>query len=224
MLMSIHADFVFRSHAIRVLAEGLPRKEILRLPFPSWSSSHSRTKKIQRAERSIVLRRSCLLALLLKTLTKRLRMSRRLHHLAHLGLRRTLSRHLHGRLLRRHYRHGRRQTSHLHAAWLRYRLWRGFLAHACVLEHVCPSAARATVAVLEVLAKVIGPEELLGLVAFAELVNVVEVLDTRVPVWRVGKVLSAVPAGVGGCGRRVGWRVRRRRSSVSSRGSGQRRV
>lgn len=68
--------------------------------------------------------------------------------------------------------------------------------HARVLQHVRPLATGAGVTVLEVLAEVVGAEELLGFVALAELVDVVEVLRALVPARRVLELLAAVAADV----------------------------
>lgn len=51
-----------------------------------------------------------------------------------------------------------------------------------VLQHVCPLAAGACVTVLEMLAEVIGPVELLGRVALSELVHLLKVSDPLLPV------------------------------------------
>lgn len=58
-----------------------------------------------------------------------------------------------------------------------------FLVHeAGILKHVCPFAAGACVAMLEMLAEVVGTVELLGRVAFPKLVNLLQVADAFVPV------------------------------------------
>lgn len=62
--------------------------------------------------------------------------------------------------------------------------------HAGILEHIGPLARRARVAVLKVLAEVVGAEELLGRVALAELVGVVEVADALGPVLVRGDALA----------------------------------
>ena len=51
-------------------------------------------------------------------------------------------------------------------------------------------------AVFQVLAEVVGAVELLALVAFAKLVDAVEVVDADVPVGGVGEFEAAVGAGV----------------------------
>jgi len=48
----------------------------------------------------------------------------------------------------------------------------GFILHARLLELVCPFPTCTCVAVFQVLPKMIGAEEFLGLVAFAEFVDV----------------------------------------------------
>lgn len=55
-------------------------------------------------------------------------------------------------------------------------------------------------AVLEMLSEMIRAVKLLRLVAFTELVHVVEVLGADVPLWRVWKLETAVAAGVGTIG------------------------
>lgn len=85
---------------------------------------------------------------------------------------------------------------------------RPFLHHARVLEHVGPLAAGAGMAVLEVLAEVVGAVELLARVALAELVHALEVPHAVFPVLvarhrpvralaRPGELLAAVAAHVG---------------------------
>lgn len=51
-----------------------------------------------------------------------------------------------------------------------------------ILQHVCPLAASACVTVLEMLAEVVGPVELLGRVALPELVHLLKVSDPLLPV------------------------------------------
>lgn len=86
-----------------------------------------------------------------------------------------------------------------------------FLNHAGVFEHVCPLPTGAGVAVLEVLAEVVGTVELLARVALAKLVHVLEMTDPVLPVLVAdansglglpgsGKLIPAVPANVGFAG------------------------
>ena len=70
-------------------------------------------------------------------------------------------------------------------------------------------------AMLQVLAKVIGAEELLGLVAFAKLMHVIQVLGPSVPIRGIGELLTAITAYVGCC--RVGWRGVKGRTHTSER-------
>lgn len=70
------------------------------------------------------------------------------------------------------------------------------ILHASILQHVGPLAAGTSVAVLQVLAEVIGAEELLGLVALAKFVNVVEMLGASLPAWWIGEFLATVAADV----------------------------
>jgi len=44
----------------------------------------------------------------------------------------------------------------------------------------------------QVLAEVISPEELFGLITFAKLVHMIEVFQSRIPNWRVWKFLAAI--------------------------------
>lgn len=87
---------------------------------------------------------------------------------------------------------------------------RVLLDHACVLQHVGPFAAGARVAVLEVLAEVVGTEELLAAVALPELVHLLQMPDSFLPILvcdvpmcrsagrdtAPGEVLAAVAAGI----------------------------
>lgn len=68
--------------------------------------------------------------------------------------------------------------------------------HASILEHVRPFAAGPMVAMLEVLSEMIGPEELLRLIAFPKIVYVVEVFGTVVPLRWVWELFSTVAACV----------------------------
>ncbi len=62
---------------------------------------------------------------------------------------------------------------------------RRFVLHARVLEHIRPLPTGTLVAVLQMLPEVIGTEELLRLVALAELVDMVQVFGADVPLRRV---------------------------------------
>lgn len=73
---------------------------------------------------------------------------------------------------------------------------RRLVEHARRLQHIGPLATRTAMAVLEVLAEVIGSEELLGLVAFVELVDVMEVFGADDPLRGVGEFVATVPAHV----------------------------
>lgn len=59
-------------------------------------------------------------------------------------------------------------------------------------------------AVLQVLSKMVGTEELLGLVALAEFVHVIQVLGPGVPIRWIRELLTAISTNVG-CSR-MGWR------------------
>lgn len=50
--------------------------------------------------------------------------------------------------------------------------------------------------VLQVLAEVVCTKELLRLVTLAELVHVVQMIGTHVPLWWIGELLTAIPARV----------------------------
>lgn len=56
-------------------------------------------------------------------------------------------------------------------------------------------------AVLQVLSEMVCTEELLGLIAFAELVHVVQVLCSSLPIRRVREFFTAIPTDV--CGSRA---------------------
>lgn len=90
-----------------------------------------------------------------------------------------------------------RIRSLLRRSWSRRRReWRRLVLHARRLEHVGPLAAGTRMTVLEVLPKVISPEEFLGLITFTKLVHVTEMLTPSFPVGRIGKLFSAVSAAV----------------------------
>ena len=72
----------------------------------------------------------------------------------------------------------------------------GFVLHTGILEVVGPFAAGAGMAVFQMLAEVVGAEKLLGRVAFAEFVDVVEVLGSDIPFGGVGEFLTAVATHV----------------------------
>lgn len=104
--------------------------------------------------------------------------------------------------------------------FLTQRLWRErwLLLHASSLQHVCPFPARTSMTMLEVLSEVIGTEELLALVALAELVHDGQVLTASNPVGGriVGELETAIATdvvlGVGAwltCLRMVGVGMRR---------------
>jgi hypothetical protein len=90
--------------------------------------------------------------------------------------------------------------------WRRYRavrigalLGQRLILHAGVFEQVGPFSARAGVTVLEVLAEVVGTEELLRLVAFAEFMSDVEVGGAGLPAdGSVRKLVATVATNVGG--------------------------
>lgn len=96
-----------------------------------------------------------------------------------------------------HERRRRRGTRCGRRLLLREGHRRRLVLHAGVLQHVGPFAAGAVVAVFEVLAEVVGAEELFGLVALAELVHLVEVVGADVPLRRIGEFFPAVSACVG---------------------------
>jgi hypothetical protein len=69
-----------------------------------------------------------------------------------------------------------------------------FVPHAGVLQHISPLATRPSMAVFQVLTKMVGAEKLLGFVAFAKLVNMIEVVGSHVPLWGVWEFVAAIPA------------------------------
>ena len=74
-----------------------------------------------------------------------------------------------------------------------------FFLHARVLQLIRPLPACTSVAVLEVLSKVIRPEELLGLVTLAEFVHVIEMVRPGFPVcWTIREFFAAVTTAVVG--------------------------
>lgn len=75
-------------------------------------------------------------------------------------------------------------------------LWWRLVLHASIFQHVGPLPARSRMTVFQVLPKVVGSEELLGLVTFAELVHVIQVSSAGFPIWRVWELFSAVPTHV----------------------------
>ena len=77
-------------------------------------------------------------------------------------------------------------------------LVRWLVLHTCSLEHIGPLATGACMAVLQMLAKVIGSEELFCLVAFAELVGMVQMLRADVPLWRVRELVAAIATHIHG--------------------------
>lgn len=62
---------------------------------------------------------------------------------------------------------------------------------------VGPFSRCACVAMLEMLSEVIRSEEFLGLVAFAMLVNNIEMITTDVPVWWIWKLIATKATDVG---------------------------
>lgn len=75
---------------------------------------------------------------------------------------------------------------------------RGFVLHARVFQHIGPFPARTCMAVLEMLAEVIGAEEFFRLITLAKLVHVGEVGHTSFPIRSrvVEKLCPAVTAYV----------------------------
>lgn len=75
---------------------------------------------------------------------------------------------------------------------------------ARLLQTGRPLATGPAVTMFQVLAEVVGAVELLGLVAFAVFVHLVQVLRAFIPVgWVVGKLFTAVPAQIKGRLRRL---------------------
>lgn len=83
-------------------------------------------------------------------------------------------------------------TVHGHSTFF----WQWLVLHACVLKHVRPLAACASVAVFQVLAEVIRTEEFLCLVTLSKLVHMVEMFRAQLPSRRVGEFLATVATDV----------------------------
>jgi hypothetical protein len=74
--------------------------------------------------------------------------------------------------------------------------WR-LVLHASILQHVGPFPTRTGVTVFEMLAEMICSKELFGLVAFAEFMDVGQMLDSIIPVTgRIRKLFATVAAGI----------------------------
>ena len=75
------------------------------------------------------------------------------------------------------------------------------ILHTRCLEHVCPLATRSPVAVFQVLSEVVCTIEFFTLVAFAELVDLGEVLAAGHPVGLrvVGELFATVSTNIDGC-------------------------
>ena len=63
-----------------------------------------------------------------------------------------------------------------------YRLWERLILHACIFKHVRPLAACASVTVLQVLSKMICPEELFCVIALPKLVRFLQMPYSRFPI------------------------------------------
>lgn len=75
-------------------------------------------------------------------------------------------------------------------------LWQWLVLHACVLKHVGPLAACASVAVFQMLAEVIGAEELLCLVTLPKLVHMVKMFGAELPARGVRELLATIATHV----------------------------
>ena len=73
---------------------------------------------------------------------------------------------------------------------------RRFILHTRRLQHIRPLAARPSMTMLKMLPEVIRAEELLRVVALAELVDRSEMLRSSTQISRIGKLLAAVAADV----------------------------
>lgn len=71
------------------------------------------------------------------------------------------------------------------------RLRRLLLNHTCCLKHICPLAARSCVTVLEMLPEMVSTEELLARVALPELVHLLQMAQSVVPVLLRRKACTA---------------------------------
>lgn len=65
-----------------------------------------------------------------------------------------------------------------------------------MLQHICPLSTRTLMAMFQVLTEMVRPEELLRLIAFAELVDMIQVLRAPVPLRRIRELLPAIPAHI----------------------------
>lgn len=83
-------------------------------------------------------------------------------------------------------------------------LGRRLIFHTCILKHVRPFATRPRVTMLQVLSKMVGSEEFLGQIAFAEFVLVIEVLRAHVPFGWIRELFSTESADVSRVLRRRG--------------------
>jgi len=91
-----------------------------------------------------------------------------------------------------------------HGAWTDSLFRRRFILHASILKHVRPLPTGPSMAVLEVLTKVVSTVELLRLVALAKFVDMIKVLGSKIPLRRIGELFTAVPAVVCAAGVRRG--------------------
>jgi len=73
-----------------------------------------------------------------------------------------------------------------------------FIFHASIFQHIGPFPTRSSMAVLQVLAEMIGSVEFLGLIALVEFVHIGQVFDPAFPVLfgMIGKFFPAETAGI----------------------------
>lgn len=90
----------------------------------------------------------------------------------------------------------RRKCLRLLSSLLSKRYGWSFFLHTRGLEHVGPFAASTSMTMLQMLSKVIGPEELLALVAFSKFVNLTQMFGSCIPVRRVRKFKATEPTNV----------------------------
>jgi hypothetical protein len=75
--------------------------------------------------------------------------------------------------------------------------WWWLILHTSILEHVRPFPTRAGMAMFQVLSKMICAEELLGMIAFAKFVHVIQMLGPHLPIRGKWELLPAITAYIG---------------------------
>ena len=101
-----------------------------------------------------------------------------------------------------HERRRSLNTWHCHGGRGHAFLRRWLVFHARRLQLISPFPTGSLVTMFEMLSEVIGSEEFLCLVAFTELVKVVQMLRTNIPLRRIWKFVPAIATDVGAIRRR----------------------